>query len=116
MRLLHGLIVVTCDPQCLTEHMHDLSFALHGKCAPSNRGGSPIQTGRHCQGSSGGTPGHPPCPLPWLLAPRRAQAHDVLFPDLLEALEITEGELQDMDVMRNGYFGHFYQYTLIEST
>ena len=50
------------------------------------------------------------------LLPGCVQAHDIMFPDLLEALQIPEGEVQDMDVMRDSHFGQFYQHTLIEST
>ena len=89
---------------------------LHRKRAPSYQGGSPVRTalgykGRRCRARD-----RLWYPL-WLpLLPLRVHAHDVLLPDLLEALEITESEVQDIHVMRDGHYGQFHQYGLVEST
>src|SRR6266581_1574556 len=93
-----------------------LWHVLHRNGMPCKRSRCSVQTALRCPRGLYSAGACLRCPLQRLLLPGRVQTHNVMFPDLLETLHIPEGEVQDMDVMRDGHFGQFHQHTLIEST
>src|SRR5215831_11688962 len=93
-----------------------LWHVLNRNGAACDNGRGSIRTALRCHGNPYSAGDCPWCFLRRLLLPGRLQAHDVVFPDLLETLQITESKLQDMDVMRDSHFGQFHQRTLIEPT